>query len=44
MHFICHSNVNVKWHLNWKNLHLNDHGIPALVRNFKIFLSNFDLA
>ena len=42
MHFICHSNINVKQHLNRSNLHLNDHGISALVRNFKNFLSNFD--
>ena len=42
MHFICHSNINVKQHLNRSNLHLNDHGISALVRNFKNFLKNFD--
>ena len=34
MHFICPSNINVKRHLNRKNLHLNDNGISALVRNF----------
>ena len=37
MHFICHSNINVERHLNRSNLHLNDHGISALVRNFKNF-------
>ena len=41
MHFICLSNVNDKRHLN-SNLHLNDHGISALVRNFKNFLNNFN--
>ena len=43
MHFICHSNINVKQHLNRSNLHLNDNGISALVRNFKNFLNNFEL-
>ena len=42
MHFICHSNIDVKWHLNRSNLHLNDHGISALARNFKNFLNSFD--
>ena len=42
MHFICHSNINVKRHLNRSNLHLNDNGISALVRNFKNFLNNFE--
>ena len=42
MHLICHSNINAKRHLNKSNLHLNDHGISALVRNFKNFLNNFD--
>ena len=41
MHFICHSNINVKRNLNRSNLHLNDHVISALVRNFN-FLNNFD--
>ena len=41
MHFICHNNINVKRHLNRSNLHLNDNGISALVRNFKNFLGNF---
>ena len=40
IHFICHSNI--KPHLNRRNLHLNDHGISALVKNFKNFLNNFD--
>ena len=34
MHFICHSNIDVKRYLNRRNLHLNDHIICALVRNF----------
>ena len=42
MHFICHSNINVKRHLNRSNLHLNDNGISALVRNFKNFSNNFE--
>ena len=42
MHIICHSNINVIRHLKRSNLHLNDHGISALVRNFKNFLNNFD--
>ena len=42
MHFICHSNINVIRHSNRSNLHLNDHGISVLVRNFKNFLNNFD--
>ena len=43
MHFICHSNINVKRHLiKRSNLHPNDHGLPALVRNSKNFLNNFD--
>ena len=42
MHFICHSNINAKRHLNRSNLHLNDNGISALVRNFKNFLNNFE--
>ena len=42
MHFICHSNINIKPHLNRRNLHLNDHGISALVKSFKNFLNNFD--
>ena len=33
MHFLCQSK---------SNLHLNDHDISALVRNFKNFLNNFD--
>ena len=37
MHFICHSNINVKRHLNRSNLHLNYHGISALIRKFKNF-------
>ena len=40
--FACHSNINVKRNLNRSNLHLNDHGISALIRNFKNFLKNFD--
>ena len=32
IHFIRHSNINVKRHLNMSNLYLNDHGISALVR------------
>ena len=39
MHFLCHSNINVKRHLNRSNLHLNDHGISTLVRNFTNFLT-----
>ena len=31
MHFICHSNINVKRYLYRWNLHLNDHSISALV-------------
>ena len=31
MHFICHSNINVKRYLHRWNLHLNDHSISALV-------------
>ena len=42
MHFICHSSINVKRHLNRSNLHLNDNGILPLVRNFKNFLNNFE--
>ena len=42
MHFICHSNINLKRPLNRSNLHLNDNGISALVRNFKNFLNNFE--
>ena len=38
-----HSNINVRRHLNRNNLHLNDNGISALVRNFKKFLNNFEL-
>ena len=41
MHFICHSNINVKRYLNRSNLHMNDNGISALVRNFTNFLNNF---
>ena len=33
MHFIYHSNINVKRHLNRSNLHLNDHDMSA----FKLF-------
>ena len=36
---ICHSNINVKRHLNESHLHLNDHDVSALVRNFKNFLT-----
>ena len=42
MHLICHSDINVKRHLNRSNLRLNNNGISALVRNFKKFLKNFD--
>ena len=42
MHFICHSNSNVKRHLNRSNLHLNDNSISAFVRNIKNFLNNFE--
>ena len=42
MHFICRSTINVKRHLNRSNLHRNDHGTSALVRNFKNFLNNCD--
>ena len=42
MHLICHSDINVKRHLNRSNLRLNTNGISALVRNFKKFLKNFD--
>ena len=42
MHFICHSNINVKQHFNRSNLHLNDNGISVLVRSFKKFLNNFE--
>ena len=37
MHFICHSNINVKQHLTRSNLHRNDHDISV----FKLFLNNF---
>ena len=42
MHFVCHSNINVKRHRKRSNLHLNDHSISALVKNFKNFLNNTD--
>ena len=38
MHFICHSNINVKRHLNRSNSHLNDHDISA----FKLFKFNLE--
>ena len=38
MHFICHSNINVKRHLNRNNLHLNEHGKSDLVKYFKKLL------
>ena len=40
IHFICHSNINVKRDLNRSNLHLIDNEISALARNFKNFLNN----
>ena len=38
MHFIYHSNINFKRHLNRSNLHLNDHDMCA----FKLFKNNFE--
>ena len=39
---ITHSNINPNRHLNKSRLHVNDTGISMFVRNFKVFLINFD--
>ena len=36
------SNINPKRHLNRSRLHLNDTGVSLFVRNFRVFLNNFD--
>ena len=39
---IRNNNINPKRHLNRSRLHLNDTGVTVLVRNVKIFLTNFE--
>ena len=45
IHFICHSNINVKRHLDRSNLHLNDNGISSYVTLLKrVFLITINLS
>ena len=40
--FISHYGFNTSFHLNSRDVHLNDKGATRLAQNFKRFLSNIE--